>query len=136
MSIKSRPKQAHKQREEEEFLLIEGIANSQSQNASNCKKAKSTQDGRCETFGSYVCETLQKLELVTMSIAQHCMNNILFEAQMGTLNQNTTPSMLPPTVAIRSWPTTITIATSTANNTILQPTTPNDDTTHTACVPL
>ena len=94
MPIKSRPKQAHKQREEEEFLLIKGIANSLSQN--NNKKAKSAQDGQCETFGSYVCETLQKLEPVTRSIAQHCINNILFEAQMGTLNQNTVPSMLPP----------------------------------------
>ncbi|XP_044183828.1 uncharacterized protein LOC122964346 isoform X2 [Acropora millepora] len=94
MPIKSRPKQAHKQREEEEFLLIKGIANSLSQNAS--KKAKSGQDGQSETFGSYVCETLQKLEPLSRNIAQHCINNILFQAQMGTLNENTIQSMLPP----------------------------------------
>ncbi|KAK2548378.1 hypothetical protein P5673_031446 [Acropora cervicornis] len=63
MPTKSRPKQAHKQREEEEFLLIKGIANSLGQNASN--KAKSGQDGQCETFGSHVCETLQKLQPAT-----------------------------------------------------------------------
>ena len=92
MPTKSRPKQAHKQREEEE--LIKGIANSLGQNASN--NAKSGQDGQCETFGSYVCGTLQKLEPVSRNIAQHCINNILFQAQTGTLNENTMQSMLPP----------------------------------------
>ena len=61
MPTKSRPKQAHKQREEEE--LIKGIANSLGQNASN--KAKSGQDGQCETFGSYVCGTLHNIASTT-----------------------------------------------------------------------
>ena len=94
MPTKSRPKQAHKQREEEEFLSIKGTAKSLGQNASN--KAKSGQDGQCETFGSYVCETLQKLEPVSRNIAQQCINNILFQAQTGTLNENTMQSMLSP----------------------------------------
>lgn len=132
MPIKSRPKQAHRQREEEEFLLIKGIANSLSQNAS--KKAKSGQDGQCETFGSYVCETLQKLEPLSRNIAQHCINNILFQAQMGNTKRKHNTVNVASTAAISSWATTITIATSTANKAIFQPTAPNDA-TPTAYVP-
>ncbi|XP_068759921.1 uncharacterized protein [Montipora capricornis] len=96
MPIKSRPKTAQKQREEEELQLIKGIANSLSQSAN--KKAKSAQGGQCETFGAYVCETLQDLEPVTRNIAQHNISNILFQAQMGTLTQNTMHSMVHSTI--------------------------------------
>ena len=76
------------------FCALSGIANSLSQSAN--KKAKSAQGGLCETFGAYVCETVQDLEHVTRNIAQHNITNILFQAQMGTLTQNTMHSMLSP----------------------------------------
>ena len=119
MPIQSRPKQAHKQREEAELPVLKGIANSLSKYAG--KKTKSANDGQSETFGSYVCETLQELEPVDRNIAQQCINNILFQAQMGTLNQNTA-AYTAYTTAISSWSTKIT----TPSNVIFQPTAPND----------
>ena len=112
MPTKSRPKQAHQQREEEEFLLIKGIAKSLGQNASN--KAKSSQDGQCETFGSYVCETLQKLEPVSRNIAQQHS----FSGTNGNTKQKHNAVNVVSMAAISSWATRITIATSIANNVI------------------
>ncbi|KAI0240466.1 hypothetical protein LSAT2_008797 [Lamellibrachia satsuma] len=80
---KRRPKSARKQRDEEEYLHLKGLANSISQRES--KKAKTKEESsEVDTFGLYIVDSLNKLEPMTRHI-EHNISNILFQARMGML---------------------------------------------------
>ena len=78
----SRKKQA-----DEEFQLIKGLANSINDRCRKKQKLESKKDDALQMFGCYVTETLTALEPQMKHLAQHHINNILFQAQMGSLGQ-------------------------------------------------
>ena len=91
LPIKPRPKSMKKKLQEEEFEVMKGLASTLSQTSNTAngnKNAKITQDGECETFGSYMTESLRKLDSVTRHLVQYHVNNILFQAQMGMLGES------------------------------------------------
>ena len=83
-------KLSRKKQPEEEFQLIKGLANSI--NERYCKKPKlgDKKDNALKMFGCYVTETLTTLEPKMKHLAQHHINNILFQAQMGSLGEANT----------------------------------------------
>ena len=90
LPIKQRPKSMKKQIQEEELQIMKGIASnlgSQNKNAPIVKKAKIVDDGECDSYGSYLSEALQKLDSDVRHVVQYHVNNILFQAQMGTLGK-------------------------------------------------
>lgn len=94
-----RPKTVKQKRDEEEFQLMKGLASSLSNRYKHAKQTK--QDSAVDVFGSYVTKTLSELNQPMRNIAQFQINNILFQAQMGTLipsqHQSHTHSCAPPT---------------------------------------
>ena len=92
LPLKQRQKSQKKKRDEEEFRVMQGLANSISER-NESKKAKLS--GVCASYGTYVGETLEKLDARTRCIAQHQISNILFQAQMGTLFQQPQPQVFP-----------------------------------------
>jgi hypothetical protein len=88
-----------KQIQEEELQIMKGLASNlvyQSNNAPNFKKAKKTvDDGECDSFGSYLSEALRKLDSEVRHVVQYHVNNILFQAQMGTLGKGQHQMVVP-----------------------------------------
>ena len=62
---------------------MKGLASSISARNKHPKQVK--QDSAVDVFGSYVTKTLSELNQPMRNIAQFQINNILFQAQMGTL---------------------------------------------------
>ena len=86
LPIKPRCKSTNKQLQEEELKVMKGIANSLCRsNSPTAKKSKVSNDGECESFGSYLSESLLKLDTETRHIVKYHINSILFQAQMGNL---------------------------------------------------
>lgn len=81
-----RSKTIKQKRDEEEFQLMKGLATSLSNRYKHPKQTK--QDSAVDVFGSYVTKTLSELNQPMRNIAQFQINNILFQAQMGTLVPN------------------------------------------------
>ena len=77
----SRKKQA------EEFQLIKSLANSINDRHHKNQKFEGKKDNALQMFGCYVTETLTTLEPKMKHLAQHHINNLLFQAQMGSLGQ-------------------------------------------------
>jgi len=94
LPLMSRTKTLKKKREEEETLLIQGLIKSLTERNEN-KKQKLIDD--CVGYASYMGECLAKLDAKTRYIAQNQMNNILFQAQMGTLFHQLTVYPAPQT---------------------------------------
>ncbi|KAI0228787.1 hypothetical protein LSAT2_020783 [Lamellibrachia satsuma] len=90
LPLKHRQKSQKRKRDDEEFRVIQGLAKSISER-NESKKAKIS--GVCASYGTYVGETLEKLDARTRCIAQHQISNVLFQAQMGTLFQQPQPQI-------------------------------------------
>jgi hypothetical protein len=89
---------------------MKGIASSLSHGttSNNPKKTKLTEDEECDTFGSYLTESLRKLDPETRHIAQYHVNNILFQAQMGILNKSQmVPQQQQPFFAQQQFPSQV-----------------------------
>ena len=88
-------KQKH---DEEEYHLMQGIATS-----INIMKDRRAQNNAVDAFGVYVSKKLSELSQQTRSMAQYHINNILLQAQMGTLvpSQPQIPhhTFIPPVVS-------------------------------------
>ena len=80
-------KLSRKKQAEEEFQLIKGLATSINDRNRKKQKAEGKKDNALHMFGCYVTETLTTLEPKMKHLAQHHINNILFQAQMGSLGQ-------------------------------------------------
>ena len=94
----TRPKSLKQKRDEVEFQLLKGLASSITTRHKHPKQIK--QDSAVDVFGSYVTKTLSELNQPMRNIAQFQINNILFQAQMGTLIPSShTRSCAPPTSA-------------------------------------
>jgi hypothetical protein len=94
---------------------MKGIASSLSHGttSNNPKKTKLTEDEECDTFGSYLTESLRKLDPETRHIAQYHVNNILFQAQMGILNKSQmVPQQQQPFFAQQQFPSQLTSTTT------------------------
>ena len=83
-------KLSRKNQAEEEFQLIKGLANSINERYSKKPKLGERKDNALKMFGCYVTETLTTLEPKIKHLAQHHINNILFQAQMGSLGEANT----------------------------------------------
>lgn len=70
----------------QEFELIKGLATSIAERQNKRQKTADTHDESMSTFGRYVTESLADLEPRMKNLAKHHINNVLFQAQMGTLS--------------------------------------------------
>ncbi|CAB4036505.1 Hypothetical predicted protein, partial [Paramuricea clavata] len=77
----SRRKQA-----EQEFEPIKGLATSIAERQNKRHKTADTHDEPMSSFGRYVTESLAELEPRMTHLSKHHINNVLFQAQMGTLS--------------------------------------------------
>ena len=84
-----------KRQAEEEFKLIKGLSQSIAERR-QAQKAKKPVTNPLETFGNYVGQTLSELDNSIRHLAQHRINEILFQAQTGTLRQDNLLGILPP----------------------------------------
>ena len=97
---KARLKSKRKKVEDKELELIRVISSSLSESSHQANKVvkKAPEEELCDTFGSYVSQTLFKLDMMTRSIAQHKISEVLFQAQVGMLGL--TNSMLTQPVSL------------------------------------
>jgi hypothetical protein len=78
---KKKQKTTKKEIENEELVLMKKLSNSMSQSM------KPQAADACDIFGQYVTQSLKSLDPRDRHIAQHRINEIIFQAQMGLLNQ-------------------------------------------------
>ncbi|XP_046863222.1 uncharacterized protein LOC124456965 [Xenia sp. Carnegie-2017] len=90
-------KNSRKKQAEEEYHLIKGLAKSMSEKKNKKLKTDNKQKNQTDTFGRYVSYTLAELEPKVRFVAQHHINNILFQAQSGELLTRQTFGMVTPT---------------------------------------
>ena len=78
-------KRTRRHRDAEELALMRDIATSIQER--NKRRADCvTERNAIDTFGKYISESLKQLDATTCTVAQQSINNILFQAQMGTLH--------------------------------------------------
>ena len=97
--LKTRPKSLKKNQQEQEYELLRGLSHSIAQRDIKRQKLDSPTNNTVGTFGRYVTETLSELEPKLRNLAQHHINEIIFQAQMGILdhfNQHATTEVLQP----------------------------------------
>ena len=73
-------------RQHEEDKLIQSLTQSISSKLS--KKSEGSKQNPTTTFANYIASQLSELDAKTRAVAQHKINEILFQAQMGTLMEN------------------------------------------------
>ena len=76
-----------KKRAEEEYQLLKTLAKSITQRANKVVEQAAEKQNAVSAFGKYVAESLDDLEPFIRMHAQHEINNIIFKAQMGMLDQ-------------------------------------------------
>ena len=67
--------------QEEEFNLMNYLASSIAEDSKN----KKNESGECQSYGTFLTESLKKISESTRHIPQYHINNVLFQAQMGML---------------------------------------------------
>ena len=87
-------KLSRKKPAEEEFQLIKSLANSINDRHHKKQKFEGKKDNALQMFGCYVTETLTTLEPKMKHLAQHHINNILFQVQMGSLGQEPSTAVM------------------------------------------
>ena len=85
-----------KRQAEEEFNLIQGLAQSIAEGKSKAQKSDKPATNPVESFCQYVAQTMLELDTGVRHLTQHKISPILFQAQTGSLAQeNQFGSMAP-----------------------------------------
>ena len=87
--IKPRPGTSRKRQADEEYKLIKNLSESIAGRYKKQKSDKFVAKNALEAFGTYVTQALSEMNNDVCHLAQHKINNILFQAQTGFLLQET-----------------------------------------------
>lgn len=85
--LKSRQINTQKRQADHEYSLIKNLSDSISQRNKK-PKPDETSKKQYDAFGKYVSQALSDLDSATRHLAQHQINNIIFQAQTGMLTQD------------------------------------------------
>ena len=85
-----------KRQAEEEFKIIQGLAQSLAERKSKTQKSNKPATNPVEPFCQYVAQTLSALDTGVRHLAEHKISQILFQAQTGTLAQENPYGSIAP----------------------------------------
>ena len=82
-----RKKTAKQRKDDEEIIILQSIAKSL-ENGGKKENEKEKAEDPCTAFGSYVARTLQLMDERSRLTAMNSVQNIIFQVQMSSINQN------------------------------------------------
>ena len=82
-----RKKTAKQRKDDEEIIILQRIAKSL-ENGGKKENEKEKAEDPCTAFGSYIARTLQLMDERSPLTAMNSVQNIIFQVQMSSINQN------------------------------------------------